>query len=408
MNRLTICSVRACAAAAAALCAVPAVLAQTAPARAPAARGLEEITGHGAPSRRTAARRAGGGQRRSPARPARRCRPRLDGPAGRRAEPQYRAGPRLGVERQHLHPRHRPARRAADVRSGRRRLCRWRVHVAHPGRAVRCPTSSGSKCCAARRARCTARTRSRGAIKLISKTPGKDPVFDADLTLGSYDSEAGPRIRRRAHQRHAERELRGLVSRAGRLRHGLHDPQEVQRRQFPRRPRDPALAAERPRLPAGVLRLHQAGHGAHARPGGGAAHPDEPGPGRHQGAGRGADHRVRLLRAHVVQEWRRPGSRTQWPQRHRRGQAVRRLDDQVDHGLSQAEAGTDVDIDATQYQLGDVKVFVDQNQLSEELQFLYDSAARCARGRACTTSRRTSPPIRRPTAMTSTRSSATR
>ena len=57
-------------------------------------------------------------------------------PAGLGAEPEPRAGARFGQQRQHLHPRHRPAGRAADLRPRRRRLPRRRVHRAHPGRAV--------------------------------------------------------------------------------------------------------------------------------------------------------------------------------------------------------------------------------------------------------------------------------
>ena len=47
----------------------------------------------------------------------------------------------------------------ADLRSGRRRLYRWRLSQPHPGRA--CSTwamSSASRCCAGRRARSMART----------------------------------------------------------------------------------------------------------------------------------------------------------------------------------------------------------------------------------------------------------
>ena len=56
--------------------------------------------------------------------------------AGRGAEHEHRAGTRLVQQRQHLHPRHRPAGCAADLRSRRRHLCRRRLLLAHPGRAV--------------------------------------------------------------------------------------------------------------------------------------------------------------------------------------------------------------------------------------------------------------------------------
>ena len=84
-----------------------------------------------------------------------------DRPAGRGSEPQHRPGPRLVQRDQHLHSRHRPARRAPDVRSGGRRLCRRRLSVrASAATSSTCSTSSASKFCAARRARSTARTRS--------------------------------------------------------------------------------------------------------------------------------------------------------------------------------------------------------------------------------------------------------
>ena len=52
-------------------------------------------------------------------------------------EPQHRPGPRLVERDQHLHPRHRPARRAADLRSRGRRLCRRRLSLAHPRQPAR-------------------------------------------------------------------------------------------------------------------------------------------------------------------------------------------------------------------------------------------------------------------------------
>ena len=53
-----------------------------------------------------------------------------DRASGRGSQPQHRPGPWLVQRDQHLHPRHRPARRAADLRPGRRRLCRRRLSVA--------------------------------------------------------------------------------------------------------------------------------------------------------------------------------------------------------------------------------------------------------------------------------------
>ena len=52
---------------------------------------------------------------------------RHDRPSGCRPEPQHRAGPRIVQRDQHLHPRHRPARCAADLRPRGRRLCRRRL-----------------------------------------------------------------------------------------------------------------------------------------------------------------------------------------------------------------------------------------------------------------------------------------
>ena len=64
-------------------------------------------------------------------------RPDTDRPAGRGPEPQHRAGPRILQRDQHLHPRHRPAGRAADLRPRRRRLCRRRLFLAHPRHPAR-------------------------------------------------------------------------------------------------------------------------------------------------------------------------------------------------------------------------------------------------------------------------------
>ena len=60
-----------------------------------------------------------------------------------------------------LHARHRPGRPAVGRRPGRRPVPRRRLHRPPPGRAARrLRRASGSRCCAARRAPSTARTRS--------------------------------------------------------------------------------------------------------------------------------------------------------------------------------------------------------------------------------------------------------
>ena len=138
MSKLITRSVRCGLAAAAAMLSMPAAQAQQAPpVMAPAAAGaLEEVL---VTARRReesmqdvpiavsafSAERAAHAAGRRPRRPA-----------GLGAEPEPGAGARFGQQRQHLHPRHRPAGRAADLRPRRRRLSRRRVRRAHPGRAV--------------------------------------------------------------------------------------------------------------------------------------------------------------------------------------------------------------------------------------------------------------------------------
>ena len=79
------------------------------------------------------------------------------------------------------HPRHRPAGRAADLRSFGRRLCRRRLlSAASAAPSSTCSTSSGSRCCAGRRARSTARTRS--AARSTSSPAGRATTFRADVS----------------------------------------------------------------------------------------------------------------------------------------------------------------------------------------------------------------------------------
>ena len=58
---------------------------------------------------------------------------------------------------------------------------------------------------------------------------------------------------------------------------------------------------------------------------------------------------------------------------HRRSRCDRRADLEVDHRLSQLKTRDFIDIDATQYEVGDVQVDVDQHQFSQEFQAAYTS-----------------------------------
>ena len=249
MNRLTIRSVRACAAAAAALCAVPAALAQTAPATRPAASsGLEEIT--------VTARRRDEALQDVPVaisafssddlRAAAGRRPRRA--AGQRAEPEPGAGPRLGDQRQRLHPRHRPARRAADLRPGRRHLPRRRVHLAHPGRAVQ-PVRRGARRGAARPAGHAVRQehhRRRDPPGLEEAARRSCAATSTSATATTTASTPRAISAGRSPTRSAS-SIAGLYSHARRHRRGPVHRSRVQRHRHGRGPRDPVAHPERRR-----------------------------------------------------------------------------------------------------------------------------------------------------------------
>ena len=95
-------------------------------------------------------------------------------PSGRGPQPQHRPGPRLVQRHQHLHSRHRPARRAADVRPGGRRLCRRRLSFANSRQPAR-PARSRADRSAARPARHALRQehhRRRDQVRLAQAGPG--------------------------------------------------------------------------------------------------------------------------------------------------------------------------------------------------------------------------------------------
>ena len=71
---------------------------------------------------------------------------------------------------------------------GGRRLCRRRLLQPHPRHPVRpARPRSGSRCCAARRARSTARTRSAARLSFVTRRPGDELRGEVMLTYGTYN-----------------------------------------------------------------------------------------------------------------------------------------------------------------------------------------------------------------------------
>ena len=91
-----------------------------------------------------------------------------------------------------LHPRRRPAGSGARFRGGRRHLSRRRL--SQPARRPRCSTSttsSGSRCCAGRRARSMGATRSAARSNMSRRGCPISSQVKAKATYGSYNQADG-------------------------------------------------------------------------------------------------------------------------------------------------------------------------------------------------------------------------
>ena len=296
MNKLIAYSVRCCLAASAALLsATPAHSQQASPVMAAArrrvARGGDR---HGAAARGKPAGRADRGLRvhgRSAAHAAGRG-PR--GTAGNRAQPQSRPGSRLREQRECVHPRHRPAGRAADLRSRCRHLPRRRLYRAHPGCAVQ-PVRRAAR-------RGAARPAGHAVRKEHDRRRGQADLEDAAGRVQRHDRARLRELRLLHGQgipwRPGHRQLRGEHRRRlrdpGRHHHGSLDRSRLQRHRHAGGSRHSRVGRDRrPGNQAG-RRLHAYAQCAEPRISGSGADAGRPGHGRGHRAATGPDQVLEL------------------------------------------------------------------------------------------------------------------
>ena len=217
-----------------------------------------------------------------------------------------------------------------------------------------------------------------GAIRLISKKPPEQLRGDFDLGYGDYN-----RIDAKGYVGGPITDtfgasIAGLYSTARRHRRGPHHRSRVQRHRHRRRPRHPELhpsdtarrRAWRSTTRASAMRSTSAGPRRRCTRSTSRR--------RREGAAAGADRRLAVRVAHVVHRATR-ASRLD----HAGVALTRRLADVATTGASsRSPAYRDldidnyVDIDASDWELGDVFVGVDQDQFSQEFQLLFDDGDR--------------------------------
>jgi hypothetical protein len=259
-------------------------------------------------------------------------------PAGQRTEPESRAGTRFGHQRQRLHPRHRPAGRAADLRPRGRHLSRRRLHLAHPGRAVQSLRHRARRGAA----------RAAGHPVRQEHDRGRDPAHLEEAAGGALRQfrdrlrRIQPHGRQGVHRRARHGFLRcepgRAVLEARRHRRGPDHRARVQRPRHHGGARHPQLRAERHRRGEPGARLHPAAQRAQPRPARGAPDPGQPAR-RREGAAAGTDRPLGIRVAYVLHGQRGSGTRSRRCGPHDRLGHLGCLALQVDHRLPRPRRG---------------------------------------------------------------------